>query len=59
MRDDNRKMRHELAEERRKVEKLVGLVGKLWDVVGKTFPGSSKCDYLSCLIFFGRGYTRL
>lgn len=45
MRDDNRKMRHELLEERRKVEKLVGLVGKLWEVVGKAFPGNSKCGY--------------
>lgn len=40
MRDENRRMWDQLTSERRKVEKLVNVVGRLWDVVGKGFPGS-------------------
>ncbi|KAF8159287.1 HSF-type DNA-binding-domain-containing protein [Crassisporium funariophilum] len=40
MRDENRRMWDQLTAERRKVEKLVNVVGRLWDVVGKGFPGS-------------------
>ena len=42
MRDENRRVWEQLAAERRRVEKLVGVVGRLWDVVGKGFPGSGK-----------------
>lgn len=35
-------MWEQLANERRKVEKLVNVVGRLWDVVGKGFPGSGE-----------------
>ncbi|KJA28225.1 hypothetical protein HYPSUDRAFT_62614 [Hypholoma sublateritium FD-334 SS-4] len=40
MRDENARMWDQLAAERRKVEKLVSVVGRLWDVVGMRFPGS-------------------
>lgn len=40
MRDENRRMWDQLTAERRKVEKLVSVVGRLWDVVSKGFPGS-------------------
>jgi len=40
MREENRRMWEQLANERRKVEKLVSAVGRLWDVVSKGFPGS-------------------
>ena len=40
MRDENSRMWEQLCSERRKVEKLVNVVGRLWDVVGKGFPGS-------------------
>ncbi|KAK1227995.1 hypothetical protein PQX77_008986 [Marasmius sp. AFHP31] len=40
MRDDNRRMWDQLNAERRKVERLVGVVNRLWDFVGKGFPGS-------------------
>ncbi|TFK39669.1 HSF-type DNA-binding-domain-containing protein [Crucibulum laeve] len=40
MRDENRRMWEQLTNERRRVEKLVGVVNRLWDVVGKGFPGS-------------------
>ncbi|CAA7265168.1 unnamed protein product [Cyclocybe aegerita] len=40
MRDENRRVWDQLNAERRKVEKLVNVVGRLWDVVGKGFPGS-------------------
>jgi hypothetical protein len=40
MRDENRRMWDQLTTERRKVEKLVSVVGRLWDVVSKGFPGS-------------------
>ncbi|KAF9479563.1 hypothetical protein BDN70DRAFT_684977 [Pholiota conissans] len=40
MRDENVRMWDQLAAERRKVEKLVNVVGRLWDVVGMRFPGS-------------------
>ncbi|KAF8997853.1 HSF-type DNA-binding-domain-containing protein [Cyathus striatus] len=40
MRDENRRMWEQLSTERRRTEKLVGVVNRLWDVVGKAFPGS-------------------
>ncbi|KIK05731.1 hypothetical protein K443DRAFT_90935 [Laccaria amethystina LaAM-08-1] len=40
MRDENRRLYEQFAAERRKSEKLVNVVGRLWDVVGKGFPGS-------------------
>ncbi|KII86035.1 hypothetical protein PLICRDRAFT_115202 [Plicaturopsis crispa FD-325 SS-3] len=40
MRDENRKVWDALLAERRKVERLVGAMKGLWDVVGKGFPGS-------------------
>lgn len=40
MRDENARMWEQLAAERRKVEKLVGVVGRLWDIVGVRFPGT-------------------
>jgi hypothetical protein len=39
MRDENRRVWDLLTCERRKVEKLATVVGRLWDVVGKGFPG--------------------
>jgi hypothetical protein len=44
MRDENRKVWEELADERRKVEKLIGVVGHLWEMVGKAFPGHCEFD---------------
>jgi heat shock transcription factor len=43
MRDENRRVWEQLAAERRRVEKLAGVVARLWDVVGKGFPGSGMC----------------
>ncbi|PPQ63110.1 hypothetical protein CVT24_005821 [Panaeolus cyanescens] len=40
MREENRRMWDQLNAEKRKVEKLVNVVTRLWDVVGKGFPGS-------------------
>ncbi|KAJ7746802.1 HSF-type DNA-binding-domain-containing protein [Mycena maculata] len=40
MREENQRMWEQLNAERRRVEKLVSIVGRLWDVVGKGFPGS-------------------
>ncbi|KAJ6561142.1 HSF-type DNA-binding-domain-containing protein [Mycena vulgaris] len=40
MRDENQRMWEQLNAERRRVEKLVSVVGRLWDVVGKGWPGS-------------------
>ncbi|KAL0572010.1 hypothetical protein V5O48_009952 [Marasmius crinis-equi] len=40
MREDNRRMWEQLTAERRKVERLTGVVSRLWDFVGKGFPGS-------------------
>ena len=41
MRDENRRMWDQLSAEKRKVDKLVGVVARLWDVVDKGFgPGS-------------------
>ncbi|KAJ6615175.1 HSF-type DNA-binding-domain-containing protein [Mycena sp. CBHHK59/15] len=40
MREENQRMWEQLNAERRRVEKLVSVVGRLWDVVGKGFPGS-------------------
>ncbi|KAF8875593.1 hypothetical protein CPB84DRAFT_1838755 [Gymnopilus junonius] len=39
MRDDNMRVWEQLAAERRKVDKLINVIGRLWDVVGKSFPG--------------------
>ncbi|KDR80900.1 hypothetical protein GALMADRAFT_1113959 [Galerina marginata CBS 339.88] len=38
MRDDNMRMWDQLAAERRKVDKLVNVVGRLWDVMVPPFP---------------------
>ena len=46
MKDENSRMWEQLCSERRKVEKLVNVVGRLWDVVGKGFPGSGQ--FLGC-----------
>jgi len=45
MRDDNLRMWDQLAAERRKVDKLVNVVGRLWEVVGKGFPGMGQCIF--------------
>jgi len=45
MRDENRKVWEELADEKRKVEKLVGVVGHLWEMVGKAFPGHCEFEF--------------
>ena len=42
MRDENRKMWDHLAAEKKKSEKLVGVVGRLWEVVNNRFPGSGQ-----------------
>ncbi|KAF8900818.1 hypothetical protein CPB84DRAFT_1836505 [Gymnopilus junonius] len=39
MRDDNMRVWEQLAAERRKVDKLINVIGRLWDIVGKSFPG--------------------
>lgn len=39
MRDENRRVWEQLAVERRRAEHLIGVVGQLWDIVGKGFPG--------------------
>ncbi|KAK2467369.1 hypothetical protein APHAL10511_000604 [Amanita phalloides] len=39
LRDENRRMWEQLAAERRRAEKLVSLLGRLWDVVGKSLGG--------------------
>ncbi|TRM58794.1 HSF-type DNA-binding-domain-containing protein [Schizophyllum amplum] len=39
MRDENRRVWEQLATERRRAENLIGVVGQLWDIVGKGFPG--------------------
>ena len=46
MRDENRRMWDQLTNEKRKVEKLVTVVGRLWDVVGKGFPGHCQFFFL-------------
>ena len=46
MRDENRRMWDQLTNEKRKVEKLVTVVGRLWDVVGKGFPGHCQSFFL-------------
>ncbi|KAJ7623699.1 HSF-type DNA-binding-domain-containing protein [Roridomyces roridus] len=40
MRDENQRMWDQLSAERRRTEKLVSVVSRLWDIVGKGFPGS-------------------
>jgi hypothetical protein len=42
MREENRRVWDALMGERRKVERLAGVVKTLWDVVGKGFPGSGE-----------------
>lgn len=46
MRDENSRMWEQLCSEKRKVEKLVNVVGRLWDVVGKGFPGSGQFHFM-------------
>ncbi|KAF9454441.1 hypothetical protein P691DRAFT_656117 [Macrolepiota fuliginosa MF-IS2] len=40
MRDENRRMWEQLSMERKKVDKLVSVVNRLWETVQKGFPGS-------------------
>ena len=47
MREENRRVWEALVNERKKVERMVGVVKTLWDVVGKGFPGSGKCVFES------------
>ena len=47
MRDDNVRMWEQLSAERRKVDKLINVVGRLWDVVGKGFPGMGQSFFRS------------
>ncbi|KAJ7708762.1 HSF-type DNA-binding-domain-containing protein [Mycena rosella] len=42
MREENLRMWDQLTAERRRVEKLISVVGRLYDVVGKGFPGSGR-----------------
>jgi hypothetical protein len=42
MRDENRRMWEQLSMERKKVDKLVGVVNRLWDTVQKVFPGNGR-----------------
>lgn len=42
MREEYRRVWEVLMAERRKNERLTGLLRSLWDVVGKGFPGSSE-----------------
>lgn len=44
MRDENRRVWDQLAMERRRTDKLVNVVGRLWDMVEKGFPGSGKLE---------------
>jgi len=55
MREENRRVWEALVIERKKAERMVGVMKTLWDVVGKGFPGSGKCNfhadvYLRCYI---------
>ncbi|KAJ7777350.1 HSF-type DNA-binding-domain-containing protein [Mycena metata] len=52
MRDENQRMYEQLAAERRRVDKLVSVVSRLWDVVGKGFPGNSECSFPPLIFFF-------
>jgi hypothetical protein len=48
MREENQRMWEQLNAERRRVEKLVSVVSRLWDVVGKGFgPGSGLSFYVT------------
>jgi hypothetical protein len=50
MREENRRVWEALMSERRKVERLTGVVKTLWDVVGKGFPGSGESHFeLNCV----------
>ncbi|KAJ2915949.1 hypothetical protein MD484_g4476, partial [Candolleomyces efflorescens] len=40
MRDENRRMQDQLKAERQRVDKLVHVVGRLWDVMSSSFPGT-------------------
>jgi hypothetical protein len=40
MREENRKVWDLLAHERRKVDKLVGVVLRMHELISKTFPGN-------------------
>ncbi|KAJ7476174.1 HSF-type DNA-binding-domain-containing protein, partial [Mycena latifolia] len=39
LRDENQRLWEQLAAERRRVEELVSVAGRLWDVVGQHLPG--------------------
>ena len=47
MREENRRVWEALVIERKKAERMVGVMKTLWDVVGKGFPGSGKLLTLS------------
>lgn len=42
MRDENRRMQDQLKTEKQRVDKLVNVVGRLWDVMSSSFPGTGK-----------------
>jgi hypothetical protein len=42
MRDENRKVWEHLAAEKKRSDKLVGVVGRLWEVINSRFPGSGE-----------------
>lgn len=54
MRDENRRVWEQLSAEKRKVDKLVGVVGKLWDIVGKGFAPGAGMYPPHCLLFISR-----
>jgi hypothetical protein len=45
MRDENRRMADQLSNERKRVDSLVNVVGRLWDVMNKTYPGSGESSF--------------
>ena len=45
LKDENRRLWEQLAGQRRRAERLVGLVGRLWDVVGKNLPGGREYPF--------------
>ena len=51
MRDENRKMWEHLAAEKKRSEKLVGVVGRLWEAMNSRFPGSGELVQCFCLAF--------
>ncbi|KAJ4474934.1 HSF-type DNA-binding-domain-containing protein [Lentinula aciculospora] len=58
MREDYRRVWEVLMAERRKNERLTGLLRSLWDVVGKGFPGS-RTVFRCCMVTFCRDFSFL